>query len=146
MTERPRNVTPGLMATSHHATFTYTVDPSPKVRMTRQDTWATSKVRPAVQRWRAFQNRCQALGITVQDGDEITFVLPMPASWSQKRRAATVYDSHRSKPDLDNLLGGLFDATMPGGDQHIAELGRVRKIWGDSGEIRITRKNSPEKL
>lgn len=114
--------------------------------MTRRDTWASNKVRPAVQRWRAFKDRAAALGITVQDGDAIAFVLPMPASWSAKKRLAHVGLPHRSKPDLDNLLGGLFDATMPGGDQHIAELGNVAKLWGESGRICITRKNSQEKL
>jgi Holliday junction resolvase RusA-like endonuclease len=131
------------MSTSHPATLVYIVDPSPKVRMTRRDTWATAKVRPAVQRWRAFASAVKVLGCTVDDGDEITFVLPMPASWGRKKRAAHVGAPHRSKPDLDNLVGGWFDATMPGGDQHIAELGRVRKIWGDSGAIHVTRKNSP---
>jgi Holliday junction resolvase RusA-like endonuclease len=133
------------MATSHPATFTYTVDPSPKVRMTRRDTWATAKVRPAVQRWRAFAARVKVLGITVQDGDEITFAVPMPPSWGKKKRAAHLGTPHRAKPDLDNLLGGLFDATMPDGDQHIAELGSVRKVWDTLGHITITRKNSPGK-
>src|SRR4051812_40821290 len=60
------------------ATHIYPIDPSPKVRMTRKDTWRNSEVRPAVQRWRAFQNRVQELGITVRDGDHITFRISMP--------------------------------------------------------------------
>jgi Holliday junction resolvase RusA-like endonuclease len=106
--------------------------------MTRRDTWA--KARPAVMRWRAFRDRVQELGITVQDGDAITFVVPMAPSWSAKKRAAHVGQLHRNKPDVDNLLGGLFDGAMPEGDQHIAELGGLRKVWGEVGEIVIERK------
>jgi len=112
--------------------------------MTRRDTWAGDKVRPAVAKWRAFRDRVQALGITVQDGDEITFILPVPVSWSATKKREHYGRGHRSKPDLDNLLGGLFDATMPGGDQHIADLGGARKIWGHSGHICVTRKNLPD--
>ena len=126
------------------STVRYEVTPSPKVRMTRRDTWATAKVRPAVQRWRAYQRECQRLGMTVLDGDDLTFVLPMPASWSAKQRAARDGTPHQSKPDLDNLCGGLFDACLPGGDQHIHELAGMRQRWGQVGAVVVTRKNLPE--
>lgn len=107
--------------------------------MTRRDTWSTEDVRPAVQRWRAFRDRVQALGITVLDGDDITFVVAMPPSWPKKKRVAHQGTIHRAKPDLDNLLGGLFDAAHPKGDQHIGELAGIRKVWGYEGQIIITR-------
>lgn len=123
-------------------THIYPIDPQPKVRMTRKDTWRNADVRPAVQRWRAFQNEVQRLGVTVQDGDSITFRIAMPASWSAKKRAAHLGMPHRAKPDLDNLLGGLFDAALlsqKGGDQHIASLGAVAKMWAPEGSIMIER-------
>lgn len=120
--------------------LTYAVTPNPKVRMTRRDTWGNQSVRPAVLKWRAFANRVQALGVTVQDGDSITFCVPMPESWSKKKRDAHRGQPHRAKPDLDNLLGGLFDAAMPKGDQHIASLQIVRKQWADEGAIEILRR------
>lgn len=97
-----------------------------------------------MQRWRAFQNEVQRLGVTVEDGDEITFLLPMPGSWSKQKQLSHLGAPHRAKPDLDNLIGGLFDAAMPDGDQHISELGTCRKVWGDQGVIVITRKNLPD--
>lgn len=124
------------------ATVVYAVTPSPKVRMTRKDTWSTSKVRPAVQRWRVFQDEVKRLAITVQDGDAIAFGVPMPESWPAKKRAAHLGMPHRAKPDLDNLLGGLFDAAMlsqNGGDQHIAHVGCLTKYWAETGEIAIDR-------
>lgn len=111
--------------------------------MTRRDTWSTDKVRPTVQRWRAFATAVQAAGVTVQDGDEILFVVPMPKSWNKMSRRGNDGQPHRQKPDLDNLLGGLFDAAMPKEDKHIARLGEVSKTWGDVGLIVITRKDTP---
>lgn len=128
------------MSTGHKTTRTYYVTPNPKVRMTRRDTWGDN-VRPSVLKWRAFRDEVQRLGITVEDGDEITFIVPMSASWSAKKKLAHVGMPHRDKPDLDNLLGGLFDAAMPTGDQHIAALGAVEKMWGEVGQIVIARKN-----
>lgn len=120
---------------------TWKITPNPKVRMTRRDTWANENVRPAVQKWRLFATQVKHLGVTVEDGDALTFVIPMPESWSAKKKAAHAGKPHRSKPDLDNLIGGLFDAAMPGGDQHVAELGPCLKMWGYEGEIWVSRKN-----
>jgi Holliday junction resolvase RusA-like endonuclease len=128
-----------MLQTGHMTTHRYAVAPQPKVRMTRRDTWANAKVRPAVQKWRAFVQDVKRLGITVADQDAITFVIPLPESWSAKKRTAHLHQPHRQKPDLDNLLGGLFDAAMPDGDQHIAELGPCRKVWGRAGEVIIAR-------
>lgn len=106
--------------------------------MTRRDTWANKAVRPSVQRWRAFRDAVQAAGLEVKDGDALLFVVPMPPSWSAKKRAAMEALPHRQKPDLDNLIGGLFDAAMPEGDQHIARLGACGKVWGRVGVILVT--------
>lgn len=123
-------------------TLRYAVAPQPKVRMTRRDTWANGKVRPAVQKWRAFQNEVKRLGIVVQDGDAITFIVPCPPSWSATKKRAHYGRFHRAKPDLDNLLGGLFDAAMPGGDAHIADLRRCTKMWGQYPQIIIEREET----
>ena len=122
------------------ATHVYSITPNPKVRMTRRDTWGNQKVRPAVAKWRAFRDRVQELGLKVLEGDSVEFVVPMPGSWSAKKRAQMNGTMHRQKPDLDNLLGGLFDAAMPEEDKELAALGGLRKVWGTEGQIRLTRK------
>jgi Holliday junction resolvase RusA-like endonuclease len=119
---------------------TWQITPNPKIRMTRRDTWSSDKVRPAVVKWREFKTAIAAAGVTVEDGDELTFSMPMPASWNAAKRARHRYQPHRSKPDLDNLIGGLFDAAMPDGDQHIASLGACRKVWADVGAITVFRR------
>lgn len=121
------------------ATLRYAVTPNVKVKQTKSDQWRTPP-RPSVAKFRAFRDLVQALGVTVQDGDDITFVIPMAASWSAKKRAVHLGMLHRQKPDLDNLLGGLFDGAMPLGDEQIGELGGVRKRWGLVGEIIVERK------
>jgi Holliday junction resolvase RusA-like endonuclease len=131
-----------MLQTGHMPTHRYLVTPQPKVRMTRRDTWANDKVRPAVQKWRAFAAEVKRLGITVQDGDSITFIVACPPSWSATKKRAHYGTFHRAKPDLDNLLGGLFDAAMPGGDAHIADLRRCVKMWGEHPAIFIEREET----
>ncbi len=67
----------------------------------------------------------------------------MPDSWSEKKKKAHELTPHRAKPDLDNLLGGLMDAVLPGGDAHIAAFGPISKFWARSNEIAITRQEKP---
>lgn len=122
-------------------TYYFPVDPVGKVRMTQSDKW---KVRPAVDRYRAYADRLRELGCNLHDGDEITFWIKMPESWSNKKKLSMVGLAHRSKPDLDNLLGALMDAVSPDGDSHYAVFGEIRKYWGDEGAISITRYPRPE--
>lgn len=41
---------------------------------------------------------------------DITFYMPMPASWSGKKKERLNGAVHKSKPDIDNLIKGCFDA------------------------------------
>lgn len=109
--------------------------------MTRRDVWLNPP-RPCVAKWRQFKDRVRELGITVQDGDALTFWIPMPPSWSKKKREKMLGSPHQQTPDLDNLIGGLFDAALPTGDAHIHELGRTCKRWWDAGRITIERNSS----
>ena len=102
--------------------------------MTRSDKW---KTRARVMRYRAFRDDVKRLGITVQDGDNITFIMPMAESWSEKKKAAHDGKAHRQKPDLDNLLKALLDAIYED-DCHISAL-YIEKIWGREGSISILR-------
>lgn len=38
------------------------------------------------------------------------FIMPIPQSWSKKKKAEMAGKPHGSKPDSDNLIKGLFDA------------------------------------
>ncbi|MND15687.1 hypothetical protein D3C80_59160 [compost metagenome] len=63
----------------------YDITPIGKPRMTRVDKW---KQRSAVMRYRAFCDEARLRKIHLSEsGAHITFVMPMPQSWSQKKRA-----------------------------------------------------------
>lgn len=113
----------------------YELTPVPKPRQTRADVW---KKRPSVLRYRAFADEARRLGVSVMNGDRITFHIAMPASWSKAKRAATRGQPHQQRPDLDNMLKALMDAVLPE-DCSIWLLGSVQKRWADSGAIEIHR-------
>ena len=113
----------------------YNITPCAKVRQTQSDRW---KKRPCVVKYRAFADECRRLKMELKDGDSVIFYIEMPASWSQKKRTQHTTRPHRSRPDLDNLLGGLMDAVMPEGDSHLSHLSSVRKVWSHKPGIEIS--------
>lgn len=109
------------------------IDPVPKPRMTQRDKW---KKRPPVLRYREFCDQVREAGLMVpDDGAHITFYLPMPKSWSGKRRAEMNGAPHQQKPDVDNLVKALMDACLAE-DQGVWDL-RISKRWAESGAIEI---------
>ena len=113
----------------------FDVAPCAKVRQTQSDRW---KQRPCVMRYRAFADECRRLKMELKDCDAVVFYIEMPKSWSSKVKSAFDGQPHRSRPDLDNLLGGLMDAIMPGGDSHLSALHSVRKVWARKPGIEIS--------
>lgn len=111
----------------------YDITPMGKPRMTRADKW---KKRPEVLRYRAFcdEVRLQCVELP-ESGSHVTFILPMPASWSKKKRAELNGRPHQQKPDVDNLTKSLLDALFED-DAHIWDV-RVSKSWGETGRIII---------
>lgn len=113
----------------------YLVTPTPKPTQTAADRW---KQRPPVMRYRAFADRCRELGMTLENGDHVLFLLPMPPSWSAKKRAAHVGQPHTQKPDTDNLCKAFGDAVLK--EDEGLWCVSLEKRWGETGEIVVTRK------
>ena len=112
----------------------YSITPVPKPRMVKNDSW---RKRPCVQRYWEFKDKVRELGIEVSESDShVTFVLPMPKSWPKKKRIEMDGKPHRQTPDLDNMCKALLDALFAD-DSHIHSMS-LRKVWGASGEIRVT--------
>jgi Holliday junction resolvase RusA-like endonuclease len=112
---------------------TYKIDPVAKPRMTQRDKW---KQRPAVLKYRAFCDHVRLLGISVPDqGCHVTFVIPMAASWSKKKKDFLRGQPHQQRPDVDNLTKALMDAVHKE-DCSVWDI-RTTKIWGDAGAILI---------
>lgn len=109
----------------------YAIDPMGAPRMTRRDRW---KQRPVVQRYHAFRDQVRALRVQVPEaGAHVTFVIPMPPSWSRAKREAHRWQPHQQRPDVDNLAKALLDAVFAE-DCRVHDL-RVTKLWGDHGMI-----------
>lgn len=120
----------------------WAIIPNAKVRSMKSDIW---KKRPCWVKYCAFKDQVQRLGITFESGDHVIFHIPMPASWPAKKKALMVGSKHETKPDIDNVFGGLLDAVYASaerggkGDQHIHSVGSLKKVWAYEGAIEIGR-------
>lgn len=102
--------------------------------MTRSDVWNT---RACVAQYLLYKDKLNLaakkqayrLGIRLY----IDFFLPMPASWSKKKKELMRSKPHDAKPDLDNLVKAFQDA-LTTDDTKIWET-HARKYWGDRGMI-----------
>ncbi|WP_234262277.1 RusA family crossover junction endodeoxyribonuclease [Klebsiella aerogenes] len=111
----------------------YLITPIGKPRMTRADKW---KQRPPVMRYRTFCDEARLHDIHIPPANaHIVFVIPMPKSWSQKKRKQQDGQPHQQKPDIDNLTKSLLDALFDD-DSHVWDV-RASKIWGETGMIII---------
>lgn len=111
----------------------YNITPVPKPRMTQGDRW--SKRKPVLNYF-AFKSECKLKGVTIPECNyHVIFVIPMPKSWSNKKRAEMKGKPHQQRPDKDNLEKGLLDAIFDE-DCRVWD-GRATKIWGETGQIII---------
>ena len=114
--------------------YTFHVTPCPAPRMSQRDRWAK---RPCVLRYFAYRDAVQAQAFEqafrLPADLAVTFVLPMPASWSAKRRRLADGLAHQGRPDLDNLCKAFLDA-MASEDGYVWRL-RAEKRWGIKGKV-----------
>ena len=120
------------------------IPPCSKPRMTQRDRW---KKRQCVLDFFAFRDRIKQEVKRINtllikespfDWDNLTiiFLVPMPKSWSKKKKALMVGKPMQQRPDLDNYLKVLFDATHEE-DSSIWKV-TASKIWTDcTGKIII---------
>lgn len=112
---------------------TYEINPVPKPRMTRSDKW---KQRKCVLEYRAYKDEVRLKRVDLPEaGGHVTFVLPMPKSWTEKKKSQMCGEPHQQKPDVDNLTKALLDA-LHKDDSHVWDI-RATKVWGLTGKILI---------
>ena len=113
----------------------YDITPVPKPRMTRRDIWLNPP-RPGVARYWKFKDQVIAAKLELpEDNAHVVFVMPMPPSWSKKKRKEMAGQKHKQTPDWDNLGKALSDAVY-GNDSVISDI-RITKVWGSVGQIII---------
>lgn len=61
--------------------------------------------------------------------------VPMPESWSQKKRRCQLGTPHLVKPDADNFLKGLCDALFA--NDQLLYSQHIEKYWDDGGGPRM---------
>jgi len=112
----------------------FNITPTPKPRQTRADKW---KKRPCVLRYRAFADevRLRIPRWLDLNSKTVVFYIPMPKSWSEKKKNKMLHKPHETRPDIDNLAKALFDA-LYSDDSHIHNI-RLIKVWADKGAIKI---------
>lgn len=59
--------------------------------------------------------------IMPQDAFFMWYFMPMPKSWTKKKKAAMAYKLHKNKKDCDNIGKGIFDALAPRKSNFAAE-------------------------
>lgn len=111
----------------------YPIKPCPAPRQVQSDRW---NPRPMVLRYRAFRDEVRLRGVKFENGDSIIFRIPMPPSWSKKKKIAMNGKPHTQTPDLDNIYKSLADSIFKE-DSHIWHLGPMKKIWAYDGSIEI---------
>lgn len=129
----------------------YDIDPVPKPRMTRQDSWPKPPPkyrgkewpRPAVKKYRDFENLVIANKVHLpEDGAHVIFRIAMPRTWSKKKKKEMNGRLHKQTPDVSNLLKALEDAaqacreTFYKDDSEISDI-RITKVWDYEGKIII---------
>jgi len=63
----------------------------------------------------------------------IEFYLPLPKSYSKKKREELMGQPHEQKPDIDNLVKGLLDALLKE-DKGVHTI-IASKSWANNGMI-----------
>jgi Holliday junction resolvase RusA-like endonuclease len=69
---------------------------------------------------------------------ELVFYMPIPQSWSNKKKQEAIGQPHIKKPDIDNLVKGLFDSLNGiawADDNQVYEMHNVKKIYGEEPGI-----------
>ena len=111
--------------------FQIDITPVAKPRQTRSDKW---KQRPCVMRYRAFADEIRLrVGSIDLNHYTLTFGLPMPKSWSKKKKAEYEGQPHQQKPDVDNLCKSVLDSLYQD-DCHIHDIA-LKKVWARNGFI-----------
>ena len=115
---------------------TYNITPVPKPRMTQKDKWL-NPARPCVQRYWDFVNQVSLNGVELPAcRGSVLFILPMPKSWSMKKKKMLEGQPHQQRPDLSNCIKALEDAIY-GEDSVIWQYRGLEKRWGYEGKIVI---------
>ena len=112
------------------------IPPCPKPRMTKSDRWKKRKsvlkffeFRDAVRQWTTGIWAGERRRILEMESFEIEFHVPMPKSWSKKKKGHMNGSAHQQRPDLDNYLKAWKDSVYE--EDAIVWRVKASKLWTD---------------
>lgn len=120
------------------------ITPVTKPRMTRRDQWyrdpdhpdPKKRQRPAVTKYQQYKkDLAQLVRGDLDPCFDIDFYVPMPKSWSEKKKREMDGKPHQDKPDIDNFLKAFMDA-MCKDDSYVYDA-HARKFWAYEGKIML---------
>ena len=116
--------------------YLFDVIPMGAVRMNRADAW---KKRDVVVRYFAYKDilRLQAKAMNFELGKvfDAVYFLPMPNSWSEKKKERMNGMPCEVKPDTDNITKGLKDTFLK--NDSMVWYEKAEKRWAYKGSILI---------
>lgn len=122
----------------------YDVVPMGAVRMTGRGKFVKSNA----QRYLAYKEEiCWQTRQQMKNKEPITgpievnvlFLMPIPKSWSKKKKVEAIEQYHTKRPDTDNLIKGLFDSLnniVWKDDNQVCKI-FARKIYSENPGIEI---------
>ena len=134
-------------ATLDHTREYYVFDiiPMGAVRMTQSDRWKTNpdhpdpkkRARKAVAAYFAFKTalvlQANLLKFTLEDYLDAIYFIPMPDSWSEKKKKAMLGMPCKSRPDTDNITKAVKDALLK--EDSAVWWEKAEKRWAYKGSI-----------
>ena len=120
--------------------ITINVAPCSKPRMTKRDRWAK---RQCVLKFFAFRDAIKQSkywephNLLSLESFDIEFHIPMPKSWSKKKKAKMNRTPHKQRPDLDNFIKGWCDTVFE--EDSVVWRFKASKRWTDQpGHIKLS--------
>ena len=116
--------------------ITINVPPCSKPRMTRADKW---KKRQCVTKFFAFRDAIKQSSVhnIALESFDIEFHIPMPKSWSKKKKAEFNGTPHKQRPDLDNYIKAWCDSVFE--EDSVVWRFKASKRWTDKpGHIKLS--------
>lgn len=86
-------------------------------------------------KYHGFKDEVREAGIEIGLELDVEFYVPMPASWSDKKKDQMSDKPHMQKPDLDNFVKAILDAVLAE-DCTVWKI-TAEKRWAYEGSILI---------
>lgn len=127
--------------------YLFDIVPMGAPRMSSSDRWKTNpnhadpnkRQREVVTRYFVYKDtllwQAKELNFTLGTFLDAVFIIPMPDSWSEKKKKLMNKRLCETKPDTDNIIKGICD-TFSKNDANISKK-HAEKRWGYFGSIII---------